>query len=47
MSCHGNQFLSSGRCGACRTIGLSSFNGLSCKLTKIALFINILDVILG
>ena len=27
------------RCVSCRTISLPSFNGLRCKLTKIALFI--------
>ena len=29
----------SSRCVSCRTISLPSFNGLRCKLTKIALFI--------
>ena len=35
------------RCVFCRTISLPSFNGLRCKLAKIALTIYILDVILG
>jgi len=39
VSCHGNRTFHSGRCVSCRTICLPSFNGLHCKLTKIALFI--------
>ena len=39
VSCHGNQFLYSRRCVACRTISLPSFNGLWSKLTELALFI--------
>ena len=38
VSCHGNQFLYSRRCVAFRTISSSSFNGLCCKLTEIALY---------
>ena len=39
MSCHGNRSFYSRRCVSCRTVSLPSFNGLRCKLTKIALFI--------
>ena len=39
VSCHGNRNCNSRRCVACRTISLPSFNGLCCKLTKLALFI--------
>ena len=34
---------SSPRCVSCRTISLPSFNGLRCKLTKIALFIYLIS----
>ena len=39
MSCHGNRIFYSHRCVSCRTIRLPSFNGLRCKLAKVALFI--------
>ena len=41
VSCHGNRFLYSHRCVSCRTRTISqpSFNGLHCKLAKIALLI--------
>ena len=35
----GNRFFYSHRCVSCRTIRLPSFNGLRCKLAKVALFI--------
>ena len=35
-------FFYSGRCLSCRTINLPSFNGLCCKLAKIALFVKLL-----
>ena len=38
-SWHGNRIFYSRRCVSCRTISLPSFNGLRCKLAKIALFI--------
>ena len=39
VSCLGNRIFYSHRCVFCRTISLPSFNGLGCKLAKIALFI--------
>jgi len=39
VSCHGNRIFYSCRCVSCGIISLPSFNGLCCKLTKIALFI--------
>ena len=44
-----NTIIYSRRCVFCRTISLPSFNGLRCKLVKIALYIYIYihDVILG
>ena len=36
---HGNKTFYGRRCVSCRIISLPSFNGLHCKLTKIALFI--------
>ena len=42
LSCHGNKMFYSRRCVFCRTISLPSFNGLCCKLAKIALFINLM-----
>ena len=39
VSCHGNQFLYSRRCVACRTISPPSFTGLCCKLPQTGLFI--------
>ena len=38
MSCHGNRIFYSSRRVFCGTIGQPSFNGLFCKLAKIALF---------
>ena len=38
MRCHGNKMFYSRRCVLCRTISLPIFNGLRCKLAKIALF---------
>ena len=38
VSCHGNRTFSSRGCVFSRTISLPSFNGLRCKLAKIALF---------
>ena len=42
LSCHGNKMFYSRRCVFCRIISLPSFNGLHCKLAKIALFINLM-----
>ena len=42
MHCHGNKMFYSHRCVFCRTISLPSFNGLRCKLAKIALSIYIM-----
>ena len=39
VSCHGNRTFYSYRCVSCRTISLPSFNGLCCKLARIALFL--------
>ena len=38
VSCHGNKMFYSHRSVFCRTISLPNFNGLHCKLAKIALF---------
>ena len=47
VNCHGNQFLYSRRCFPYRTNSLPSFNDLCYKLTKMALFNILLDVIVG
>ena len=39
VSCHGNKMFYSRRYVFCRTVGLPSFNGLRCKLAKIAQWI--------
>jgi len=43
VSCHGNKMFYSLRCVFYRTISLSSFNDLRCKLARIALFTQILE----
>ena len=43
VSCKGSRFFIAEGCVSCRTISLTSFNGLRCKLAKIALYIYLIQ----